>query len=87
MAKGKTDSVKSDMAAQHLKTAQELFHSAIEKMCDSTKSLPVLDDYVENLFHHIDRDVYGIGGIYNVIDLLEDHDQEIPDHEAIQNVL
>ena len=86
MAKGK-DSVKRDMAVQHLKTALELFHSAIEEMCESTKSLPILDDYVENVFQYIDRETYGIGGIRNVIELLEDHDQEITDAAAIENVL
>lgn len=81
------DTVNREIAATHLLAALQMFKCAFEEMLDSAKSFPVLEDYVENVHKNMEQDDYGIGGIRNVIDLLEDHDQEIPDDEAIQNVL
>ncbi len=78
---------KLELAAKHLQAAHDQFQSAIVDLGKSARVYPVLEAYVEKVYERVEEDTYCIGGIRNVIDLLEDPDQEQPSAEAVEKVL
>lgn len=86
MEKGTTKEQR-EMAAKLLYEAWEMFQEAIRMLYKCAENYPVLEDYAENVYAHVDAEQYGIGGIHNVIARLEDHDQKEPRAGDIKDVL